>query len=194
MKSYSAYFVQNTAIVEAQTIFGKSIESIVDSSWIMCGSCLDDEVPDDEVIFGESSLTVAKSEQVGEIFFVYADISQDWFVYEHALNGELLRKLVWCNLIDDEWNCGWVCVQGQPEAWEVDLFVPSFNPHKLEQCLENERQKLEDEGRESAFSEIEAAIKQAWELRLISAGRTYPTADGTVAFLVERSYGINRFI
>jgi hypothetical protein len=193
MKSYSAYFVLSPAIADAQAIFGNAVESLPDSPWMMCGFCRDDEIPDDEVLFGEESLTAAKSQQLGEIIFVYGDTSQDWFVYEHARDGELLRKLIWCSLIDDEWNSGWVCVQGEAEDWEVALFEPSFNPHKLEQCLARARARLEDEERESEMPELEAEIRQAWKLKLITAGKTYPECDGTVAMLVEKSYGINRF-
>lgn len=50
--------------------------------------------------------------------FVYGDISKDWFVYEHARDGDLLRKLIWCSLIYDEWNSVWVCVQGESEDLE----------------------------------------------------------------------------
>ncbi len=189
MKSYSAYFVRNEAIENARTVFGKRVEPLPDSPWLLCAFQPDDELPDDEVLFGEESLTEAKSGQLGEIFFVYGDTSVDWFVYEHASDGRLLRKLVWFTLPDDEWNSGWVCVEGEPEDWEATL----FRPDSLERYLENERQRLEDEGRGDEVAAMEAEIRQLWDLKQIAAGKTLPFCDGTVALLIEKSYGISRF-
>jgi len=189
MKSYSAYFVRNAAIETAQTIFGKGVEPLPDSPWLLCAFQPDDELPDEEVLFGEESLTKAKSSQLGELFFVYGDTSVDWFVYEHAIDGRLLRKLVWFTLPNDEWNSGWVWVEGEPEDWEVAL----FHSEELARYLENERQRLRDEGCEDKMAAMEADITQLWDLKQITAGKTLPFCDGTVALLVEKSYGINRF-
>jgi hypothetical protein len=189
MKSYSAYFVRTTAIENAHTIFGKRVEPLPGSPWLLCGYEPDDELPDDEVLFGEASLTEAKSGQLGEIFFVYGDTSVDWFVYEHASDGKLLRKLVWFTLPDDEWNSGWVCVEGDPEDWETAL----FRTDGLTRYLENERQRLNEEGHEDEVAAMEAQTQQLWDLKQVTVGKTLPFCDGTVAILVEKSYGINRF-
>ena len=189
MKSYSAYFVPSSAIANAQSIFGKRVEAIPDSSWLLCAFEPDDELPDDQILFGEESLTEAKSNQLGEIFFVYGDTSVDWFVYEHARDGRLLRKLVWFTLPDDKWNSGWVWVEGEPEDWEAEL----FRPDSLARYLENEGQRLRDEGRAGEVAAMEAETIQLWELQKIIQGKRLPFCDGTVPFLVEKSYGINRF-
>ena len=45
----------------------------------------------------------------------------------------LARKLVWFPLLDnDDWQCGWLCAEGEPEEWEK-IF---FSPHNLKQFLE----------------------------------------------------------
>ena len=187
MKSYSCYFVRTAELEKARTLFAK-VEVLPDSDWLMCGFRADDSPPEDEVLCGEESLTEAKSKQLGEVIFVYGDTSIDGFAYEHSRNGQLLRKLVWFALLDDDWTSGWVCVTGETEDWEATL----FNANNLAQCLEYARQKLEDEGREEEFTELEAEIQQTWQLKQIVAGKTYPYCDGTVALLVERSYGIKR--
>lgn len=146
--------------------------------------------PKDEVLIGEKSFTQAISEQLGEVLFIYGDTSVDGFAYEHASDGELLRKLVWFPLLDDEWTAGWVCVQGSPEDWEAAL----FQEKSLEQYLENERQRLEDLGQEEDITELEVEVRQVWEEKRIPTGKTFPSCDGTVALLVEASYGIKRVI
>ncbi len=94
MKSYSAYFVHANAIANAEKVFDKQVKTLPDSPWLICAYRPDDEVPEDEIIYGEKSLTKVKSEQLGEIIFVFGDTSVDWFVYEHACDGKILRKLV----------------------------------------------------------------------------------------------------
>jgi len=189
MKSYSAYFVRNSVIANAQDVFGKKVETIPDSQWLLCAFQPDDELPDEAVLFGEESLTKAKSRQLGEIFFVYGDTSVDWFVYEHARDGQLLRKLVWFTLPDDEWNSGWVWVEGEPEDWETEL----FRPDSLVRYLENEGQRLRDANQEDEVATMEAETRQLWELQKIIQDKKLPFCDGTVPLLVEKSYGINRF-
>src|SRR5689334_8569096 len=107
MKSYSAYFVRADKAEEAQEVLGK-VEPIADSSWVMCSFHKDDGPPDDAVLEGRESLTKAKSQKLGEVFFVYGDTSMDAFVYERARDGVLLRKLVWFAFLGDDWTSGWV--------------------------------------------------------------------------------------
>lgn len=187
MKSYSAYYVRAKAIDIASAEF-VNVEPLPDSPWLICAYRPSDSPPKDDVLFGEESLTRTKSEQLGEVIFVYRDISQDWFVYEHAQDGKLLRKLVWASLLDDDWNAGWVCVDGEPEAWESALFTQS----KLSQTMELELQRLEDEGRSDEASDLKAEITEVWKLGEIPAGKTYPSCDGTVTVLVEKGFGIKR--
>ncbi|NMF60470.1 hypothetical protein [Pseudanabaena yagii] len=189
MKSYSAYFVRSESIENARKIFGKRVEPLPNSPWLLCDYQPDDELPDDEVLFGEESLTEAKSGQLGEIFFVYGDTSVDWFVYEHASDGRLLRKLVWYTLPDDVWNSGWILVAGEPEDWEATL----FRSDGLARHLELESQKLKDQGHADKIPAMEAEVRQLWDLKQIIKGKRLPFCDGTVAMLVEESYGINRF-
>ncbi|MEI6428268.1 MAG: hypothetical protein WCO45_07750 [Pseudanabaena sp. ELA607] len=188
MKSYSAYFVRDQAMAKAQQIFGQKVKPLPDTSWLLCAFDPDDEVPDEAILLGEESLTEAKSMELGEIFFVYGDTSVDWFVYEHAIDGKLLRKLVWYTT-DDDWNCGWLLAEGEPEAWEAQLFRTDC----LTQYLENETQRLKDEGKSEVVASMEAEVRQIWERKQIIAGQSLPLCDGTVAMLVEKNYGINRF-
>jgi hypothetical protein len=190
MKSYSAYFVRAAALEAAQAVFGASVQPLPDSPWLLCAYQPDDELPDEDVLRGETSLTQAKSAALGEVFFVYGDTSVDWFVYEHAQDGELLRKLVWATLPEGDWDdCGWALAEGAPEAWEAAL----FRADGLARHLENEAQRLQDEGRGAEVAAMQADAEKLWAAKQITAGQTLPMGDGTVAMLVEKSYGIDRF-
>jgi hypothetical protein len=186
MKSYSCYFARTPKIEAARAVFS-TVEILPDSTWLMCNYRRDDSPPDDVVLLGKEYLTITKSAQLGEVIFVYGDTSCDGFVYEHAVDGKLLRKLVWFPLLDD-WSCAWICVEGKSEYWETQL----FRLDDLVRCLENEREKLADEGRTDEIAKLETDIKQSWDSKQIMQGKTYPYCDGTVTFLVERSYSINR--
>ena len=112
----------------------------------------------------------------------------DGFVYEHALNGKMLRKLVWFPMLDDDWTAGWLCVVGDSEEWESQL----FREIQLTQYLEGEKGRLEDLGQADQFGAIAQAIKEAWEKKEIMAGKTFPPYDGTFPLLVEQYYNIHR--
>ncbi|CAN1213157.1 hypothetical protein TUMEXPCC7403_23330 [Tumidithrix helvetica PCC 7403] len=187
MKSYSTYYVRTGDIENTRRVFSK-VEEISGSPWLMCNYCKDDGPPDDEILFGEDSLAEAKSAEVGEVIFLYGDTSIDSFVYERAKNGVLLRKLVWFALLDDDWTSGWVCVEGEPEEWEKTL----FREDTRDRFIYNERQRYEDEGNADSFPDYEAEIREAWNAKVIVAGKTYPSCDGTVVLLVEQAYDITR--
>jgi hypothetical protein len=40
---------------------------------------------------------------------------------------------------------------------------------------------------------MQAEAEKLWAAKQITAGQTLPMGDGTVAMLVEKSYGIDRF-
>lgn len=189
MKSYSAYFVRSDRAEQARAAF-RDIVPIESSDWLMCAFRKDDSPPDDEVLEGRESLTQEKSKDLGEVLFVYGDTSMDGFAYEHARDGELLRKLVWFPMLDDDWTAGWLCAEGESEAREARL----FSPDNLARFIEDERQRLEDEGAEDSFPAREAEIRAIWDSGRIVAGKTFPACDGTVALLVEQSHGILRHI
>lgn len=187
MKSYSAYFVRSEAAEAARAVFG-SAEAVPGSAWLLCRFDTDAGPPDDAVLEGQESLTETPSQTLGEVLFVYGDTSVDGFVYEHARNGELVRKLVWFPMLDDDWTAGWMCAAGRPEEWEATL----FRPDALTSFLDLERQRYSDDGRDDEFPDYEAEIRAAWNTGQIVAGKTYPACDGTVALLVERNFGIVR--
>jgi len=60
MKSYSAYFIHTEDLDIAKASFSK-IVPIVDSSWLLCDFCKDDCPPEDEVLWGQESITEVKS-------------------------------------------------------------------------------------------------------------------------------------
>ena len=135
MKSYSAYFVRAAAVEQARAVFGASVQPLPDSPWLLCAYQPDDELPDEDVLLGETSLTQAKSEALGEVFFVYGDTCVDWFIYEHAQDGELLRKLVWATLPEGDWDdCGWALAEGAPGSPPYLDFAGRFEV--LENVLE----------------------------------------------------------
>jgi hypothetical protein len=188
VKSYSAYFVKSECLDKAQKLF-KPIAPVPGTPWLICDLHADDSPPADDVLWGKKSLLLPRYEQLTEIFFVYGDVSGEGsFVYEHAQKGELVRKLVWFPMLDDNWTAGWLCASGQPEPWEA----PLFSARALTIVLEFERSRCDDEGRSAEFRKIESEIRRLWAAKTILAGKTYPSCDGTVAKLVERSYGINR--
>lgn len=185
MKSYSAYFVRREDFDIAKSRFGR-VTPVVDSSWLLCDFDRDDCPPEDEVLCGRESITEAKSLGLREIIFVYGDTSVDGFVYEHRLNGVLVRKLVWFPLLNDDWDSGWLCAEGEPEDWEKTL----FSSESLERFIGYERERYADEGKATDFPVRETEIREVWNAGKIIAGNPFPMADGTVPLVVEESYGI----
>lgn len=187
MRSYSVYLVKGTNLEQAQQVFDGA-EIVDGSDWMRCSFTKDDEPPEDEVLVGDESLTQAKSEILGEVVFVFGDTSVDGFVYEHSCNGEIVRKLVWFPMLDDDWNSGWICVEGEPETWESSL----FGEDRLARFLTSERDRYDDEGMEAEYEEYAERVREDWAVKHIETGHRYPECDGTVALLVERHYGVER--
>lgn len=192
MKSYSVYFVRSDDPDALRAKLGqvdsRSLEPVAGSAWVVWRYHPDDGPPDDEVLWGQDSLTSAPSERLGEVVYLYADTSVDGFVYEHARAGSLIRKLVWFPMLGDEGTPGWLCAHGEPEPWEATL----FHPERLTQVLAEERGWFEDRGESQGFGAREAEIRRIWAGQRIEAGTTVPRADGTVALLVERHLGLTR--
>jgi hypothetical protein len=185
MKSYSAFYVRTDKPDEAKKIFGR-MERVPESPWLVCAFQRDASPPADKVLWGEISLTVTESQRLGEVIFLFADISRDSFVYEHALDGVLLRKLVWFPMLDDAWTPGWLFAEGQREEWE-SIF---FRPDRLPELIANERCNYQDRGESSAFPDREAELRRIWTDCVIVAGTTIPECDGSMARVVERHFGI----
>jgi hypothetical protein len=181
MRSFSVYFLRTTKIETSQQRFG-SLKALPDCPWIQAAFCPDDYPPDDPILLGEETLAVTPSATLGEVIFLYGDTRDDWFIYEHARDGHLLRKLVWCPLLDDDWNAGWVVVEGEPEPWETQL----FSPHGLTGCIE--REELEP----ALQAQWQAELEAAWASQTLTQGKTYPPCDGTVVWMVQDFYGIPR--
>jgi hypothetical protein len=187
MKSYSVYFIRNSNLELVHSIFSK-VDTLPNSKWLMCNFNKDDYPPDDDVLWGQANMIVDQLLILGEVLFLYGDTSCDGFVYEHALNGKMLRKLVWFPMLDDDWTAGCLYVIGDSEEWESQL----FREIQLTQYLEGEKGRLEDFGQADQFGAIAQAIKEAWQKKQIMAGKTFPPCDGTVPLLVEGYYKIHR--
>ncbi|BAQ66433.1 hypothetical protein [Geminocystis sp. NIES-3709] len=181
MSSYSMFFVKNIDFEVIRRVH-QNIEPVKSSSFVRCSYQKDANPPEDDVLIGNISLTQVQSKQLGEVIFIYGDTSIDGFVYEHARDGVLLRKLVWFPMLDDEWTAGWLCAVGEPESWEKVL----FSSDRLERYIQNERTRYEDENRIDEFDLYEANIRADWASGRIIAGKTYPECDGTVTALVEQ--------
>ena len=140
MKSYSVYFVHTDDPEALRARLGpvdsRSVEPVAGSAWVPWRYRPGDGPPDDDDLWGRSSLTVALSERLGELVYLFADTSVEGFVYEHSRDGVLLRKLVWFPALDDDWTPGWLCAHGEPEPWEAFL----FRPGNLESVLGEERE------------------------------------------------------
>jgi hypothetical protein len=198
MKSYSASFIHGIDAKELEARVGgeRKLRMTFDpvtlppgSEWLVCGLRDGAAPPSDKFLWGEASLTEQDSKNYGEIIFIFADVSPDSLVYEHARDGVLLRKLVWFPMLDDDWTPGWLCAQGEPEAWEAELF---FTEQRLARVIAEEKERYRDRGEESAFPAREAEIRRVWEGRRIEARTTIPECSGDVALFIERHFGIVR--
>ena len=192
VKSYAAYFVPGAKRDLAARLFGSgrllaNTESIPGTDWVVCNYKPDAAPPDDEVLCGRASLAQARSMDLGELIFLFADTRPDSFVYEHALGGVLRRKLVWSLL--DEWTAAWLCVIGAPEAWEAAAF---FRPERLSLTIEDERALFADRGDSGAFPAREAEIRRVWSAQEIAPRNTIPRCDGSVALAVEEHFNLRR--
>jgi hypothetical protein len=187
MKSSAQYLVKHANLEAVRLAFG-SAEPVPSSGWLRCDLRLGASPPNDDVLWGKASLTVPRSQEFGEVVYLFGDSSTDSFVYEHARDGQMLRKPVWFPMLDDDWTAGWLCAQGEPEPWEAALFASDG----LERFLEREQQRHDDEGRSDAFEAHSAQVRAVWAAGRIEAGRTYPECDASVVALVERYYGAQR--
>jgi hypothetical protein len=186
MKSYSAYFVKSGLNETVQKLF-RPVAEVPDSQWLVCEYKQGASVPDDPVLWGKKSLTEEKSKQSGEIIYLYASFP-DSFVYEHAIDGRLLRKLVWFPMLDDDWTPGWLCVQGDREEWE-DQF---FRQANLDLALEHEGYKFEEFDKMDNFPEREEEIRKLWEEKKIKEQDVIPPGDAGFAFVVEKFFGLKK--
>ncbi|GEM_PF-2002530 len=204
MKSYSVYYIKLNDVAELERRAGgerklkltfSPIDAVPGSEWLVCSFRDGASPPSDNVLCGETSLAVAESKKFGEVIFIFANMP-DSLVYEHACDGTLLRKLVWFPLLDpsmadvsDDWTPGWLDARGEPEAWEAPIF---FKPERLSEVIEGEKMNYADRGIDDRFPEREAQIRKMWEDHVITAMNTLPYCDGTVAFAIEKHFGITR--
>lgn len=193
MKSYSAWFIRSSVGELEQRAGGQRklsllFHPVVDtgSPWLLCNFREGAAPPADDVLWGDVSLTEGRSKTFGEIIYLYADYSPASFVYEHARDGRIVRKLVWFGLLDDEFTPGWLCAQGEPEEWESAL----FRTEQLTCALEAERARCEERGESDRFPERESEVRRVWRDRAVPARSTVPPGDGTVARLVEKHFGL----
>lgn len=66
-----------------------------------------------------------------EVVYIFVDGMTDMFRYEHALNGRLLRKLLFLN---NGLTAIWLAAEGRPEPWEDDLI---FSARALKRALQS---------------------------------------------------------
>lgn len=191
MKSYSCYFIKSNDSEALRAKLGptdsRSLQPVEGSEWIPWRFHRDDEAPDDEILNGEGSIADQQSSRLGEeVIFLFADRSSDAFVYEHARDGQLIRKLVWFPMLDDDWTAGWTHASGESEPWEATL----FEPNRLSDVLDTERSAFEERGALDEFTAQELKIRRMWIEKRIETGNTFPRADATVATLVEEHFGL----
>ncbi len=119
--TFAAFFVRTSDLARASRLLGPA-EPVAGSAWAVCGHSRSAGPPADDVLEGRRDLTSLSSAELREVIYLYGDSSAGAFVYEHAVGGTLVRKLVWFPMLDDDWTPGWICVQGQPERWEAALW------------------------------------------------------------------------
>ena len=183
MRSFGAYFVRATDSSTVQGVLGPTVV-VPGSAWTVSGYRKEPSPPADDVLWGRKCLTDEASRALGEVVYLYADVSSESFFYEHARGGRLLRKLSWFALLDEDWNHGWLCVEVEPEEWEAAL----FRPDQLEAALELEREA--HAGDDAGLASREQELHAIWRDRRLEPGARVPPADGSVARLVERHLGL----
>ena len=157
MKSYSAYFVKSEINDKIRRMFKlEPVTAVPDSPWLVCNLINNASPPNDDVLWGEKSLTAAKSELLGEVIFLYAS-TPDSLAYEHSNNGKLIRKLVWFPMLDDDWTPGWLYAYGEREEWENIL----FSPQNLARVLEEEEIRVFHRPRAKVVMLLERLVVEA---------------------------------
>ena len=200
MKSYAAYFVRGPSIAalehrvggerKLRILFG-TVDAFVDTPWLTCGFAKDAAPPDDGVLWGRYSLTQLISKTLGEVLYLYVDHSDGSFVYEHARDGILQRKLTWFPLldpsraaVDSDFSPGWLCARGDAEPWESAAF---FRPEQLTQAIQAERERYQDNGKSGDFLGREQALRRMWNEYSIRALETLPNG-AAYAWQVEAQF------
>lgn len=111
------------------------------------------------------------SEQFGEAIYIFEDERNDQLYYDHARDGVLLRKLMY---VFDGGQSSWVCVAGEPEPWEDEL----FKEDRLDRAL----RVAEDEDHDR--------VRQIFSCRTIELGASLPSASS--GHWIEAHFGITR--
>ena len=187
MKSYAACFVRGPSVAALEHRVGGegklrmllgTVEAFVDTPWLTCGFVKDAAPPDDGVLWGRYSLTQLHSKTLGEVLSLYVDHSDGSFVYEHAHDGILKRKLTWFPLldpsraaVDSDFSPGWLCARGAAEPWESAAF---FRPEQLTQAIQAERDRYQATGRSGELPPREQALREMWDEHSIRALETLP--------------------
>ncbi|MDQ7826998.1 MAG: hypothetical protein RDV48_29650 [Candidatus Eremiobacteraeota bacterium] len=194
MKSYSVFYLRDKTPEELERLAGGErklrlmlgqVNVHPGSPWLECSFHRDAGPPHDEALFGEASVIREQSRAFGEMIFLYCS-KPDWFYYEHARDGVLLRRLTWLPFLDGFDTPGWISVEGEPEPWERDFF---FQEKKLEWAIRKARDIYACE-KDFDLSAHEAGIRRIWEHGRIEARNALPECDWTVAMHVEEVFGL----
>jgi hypothetical protein len=120
----------------------------------------------------------ARHAAVGETIFLAADTSSDQLVYEHVVDGVIVRKLMW---ISDGARSQWEHAAGAAEPWELTALFS-------ERALASAVQAIEEEGENGDVDEV----RQAFAMRRVIVGTGFPPGDATLMIAIERHFGIVR--
>ncbi|HRI67910.1 MAG TPA: hypothetical protein PK156_26915 [Polyangium sp.] len=131
----------------------------------------------DGIFEGEELVCANVVELASEVVYIGGESSQDQFHYEHVIDSEVVRKLVYSS---DGCETTWISVEGTEEPWEAGIF---FSEHSMQRVLD-----IYDDDRKA---KLEPELKSAWAEHRYGLEKTWPSCDATVGFVVAKSFGID---
>lgn len=177
---YTAYLIHSAQPAEALRPRFSRVEPLARAGWWLCDR-------GDHFVAGlfepGSDFTTALSAQFGEAIFVAVDERDNQMEYEHAVDGQRLRKLSW---LSDGSASHWECVEGEREDWEEAVL---FSPRNLTRTLEYLSYSEDDP---ATLRALEAELHALWQRREYLPGGQWPQGEGTMADAALQQMGLVR--
>jgi len=177
---FNAYFLKTqqppTKLKEKFSQF----ERIPNSDWLVCDF-------GDRYVDGsfeeEECLTQELSEIFGEVIFIAVDTSNDQLDYEHSLDGEILRKLVWAT---DGCRSTWIRVEGEIEDWEISSIFSSDNLNRTLDLLSYDQDLNLLSADELKVKEQE--LQSLWQQHEYVLNGQIPLGDATFGMVIQQHF------
>jgi len=125
------------------------------------------------------------SERFDEAVFMCVQTVVDFFIYSHWQQGELLRQIQYCA---DE---GWYEVNGEKQAWELQLFDEQDKKRQLS-YLDLERLSKQSNSAEYKDAQrLAAQITTVWAGQALKENNFYPMATAIEVYgIVMQELGL----